>query len=486
MPGSSRGSTSGASPRADAGRRAGPGLASRAPAPCSSARGPRRVGEPGGRRWRSTARPRTRGSGCSWCCSPACPSRSTPPCLSPFLRIRTWVDYRGDRRRARLPGAGRRDQGRPVGPASRSRAERRAAVPRARGFDEGDAELFFGREADIQRLLEKLKAAAVPGGARRVRAAGSRRSCGPDWCRRCGAACCPGATTGRSSSCGRARGRSRRWPPGCPRPGRRADGPSPRRARGRPAGAAPGGVAGARGRPPEAAPAARGRSVRGGVHAVPRRRRPGMRSSRPALRGLGARTAGRRWCSRCAPTSTTAAAPTPSWPAGSARAVPGQPAAERGPARRRSSSRPGASGCVRAGPGGHDRRTTSARQPGALPLLEHALLELWQRRRGACSRSPATRRAAACRARWRSAPTQVFDALDAASSGTRRAARCCGSPQPGEGTEDTRRRARLAELAGGGGRAGPGAAVSSSDARLLTTSRDETPAARWSRSRTRR
>ena len=26
-------------------------------------------------------------------------------------------------------------------------------------FDEGDAELFFGREADIQRLIEKLKAA---------------------------------------------------------------------------------------------------------------------------------------------------------------------------------------------------------------------------------------------------------------------------------------------------------------------------------------
>ena len=48
----------------------------------------------------------------------------------------------------------------------------------------------------------------------------------------------------------------------------------------------------------------------------------------------------------------------------------------------RSRSRPRGRAAARGGTGGDDPRRRR-RQPAALPLLEHVLLEVWQRRRGA-------------------------------------------------------------------------------------------------------
>ena len=82
-----------------------------------------------------------------------------PSALPPFLATRTWVDFREGWDEAR------RFQGL-VNAVGASRWGRRARGPRRRPapyrgletFDEEHADLFFGREGDVQRLLEKLKA----------------------------------------------------------------------------------------------------------------------------------------------------------------------------------------------------------------------------------------------------------------------------------------------------------------------------------------
>lgn len=88
---------------------------------------------------------------------PGVPDPLDPASLPPFLSILTWVDLRSgwnnDRALQKLVDA---VVGVPSGPPS----TRRLGDPPYRGlrtFEEEDAELFFGRSADIQRLLEKLK-----------------------------------------------------------------------------------------------------------------------------------------------------------------------------------------------------------------------------------------------------------------------------------------------------------------------------------------
>jgi WD40 repeat protein len=86
-----------------------------------------------------------------------------------------------------------------------------------------------------------------------------------------------------------------------------------------------------------------------------------------------------------------------------------------------------------------------ADQPGGLPLLEHALYELWKRRQGRWLSFEAYREiggVTGALARTADATYQAFD------EGQRKIARriLLDLVQPGEGTEDTRRRARWAEL----------------------------------------
>jgi hypothetical protein len=82
-----------------------------------------------------------------------------------------------------------------------------------RPFDERDAVLFFGRDQHVQELLTKLEGQQrfMPCLARQ--APGSRRSCGPAWCRPSIAERWPPpATTGMSASSSRAMRRSPIWP----------------------------------------------------------------------------------------------------------------------------------------------------------------------------------------------------------------------------------------------------------------------------------
>ena len=90
---------------------------------------------------------------------PGLPERFDAASLSPFLRMRTWVDYRRglDDTRA-FKGLVSAVKGLPMGPEVP--IEPRADVCPYRGlevFEEEHAAFFFGREPDVQRLLEKLK-----------------------------------------------------------------------------------------------------------------------------------------------------------------------------------------------------------------------------------------------------------------------------------------------------------------------------------------
>jgi WD40 repeat protein len=91
---------------------------------------------------------------------PGLPDRFEASRLPPFLRMRTWVDFRAgldsDRSFTALVSA---VNGLPLGPAVP--LEPQMDVCPYRGldvFDEQDAEFFFGRDRDVQRLREKLKA----------------------------------------------------------------------------------------------------------------------------------------------------------------------------------------------------------------------------------------------------------------------------------------------------------------------------------------
>src|SRR5262249_25727348 len=80
--------------------------------------------------------------------------------LPPFLTQRTWIDFRGgldeERPLRMLVNAIR---GKPPGPGvAHGHADDTCPYQGLEVFDEEHAEFFFGRERDVQRLVEKLKA----------------------------------------------------------------------------------------------------------------------------------------------------------------------------------------------------------------------------------------------------------------------------------------------------------------------------------------
>ena len=83
-----------------------------------------------------------------------------PSALPPFLATRTWVDFReGWDEPRRFQGLVNAVRGVPLGPAQpAARADDRPPYRGLETFDEEHADVFFGREGDVQRLLEKLKA----------------------------------------------------------------------------------------------------------------------------------------------------------------------------------------------------------------------------------------------------------------------------------------------------------------------------------------
>lgn len=112
---------------------------------------------------RRIARPMTATSASSPC--PSLPDPFDPSPLPPFLLSRTWIDFRpglGDANAFhRLVCAIRRVPPGPADNAPPTDQTKDELVPYLglQTFDEADAGLFFGREADVQRLVEKLKAA---------------------------------------------------------------------------------------------------------------------------------------------------------------------------------------------------------------------------------------------------------------------------------------------------------------------------------------
>lgn len=112
-----------------------------------------------------------------------------------------------------------------------------------------------------------------------------------------------------------------------------------------------------------------------------------------------------------------------------------------------------------------------ANQPGALPLLEHALLELWERRRGRMLTLEAYRETGGVEGAITKRADAVFLGFDEAQQAIARRV-MLRLTQPGEGTEDTRRRATLSELVTHVGEADVVERVVSAlaDARLLTVS----------------
>ncbi|MBA2451374.1 MAG: hypothetical protein H0V51_25440, partial [Chloroflexi bacterium] len=121
-----------------------------------------------------------------------------------------------------------------------------------------------------------------------------------------------------------------------------------------------------------------------------------------------------------------------------------------------------------------------AERPGALPLLEHALLELWERRRGAMLTLEGYRASGGVEGALAQRADAIYGTFSPEQQAIARRA-LLRLTQPGEGTEDTRRRAALGELVA---RGGEGSAVEAvlrdlTNARLLTTSRDEQAGEGW-------
>ena len=113
-------------------------------------------------------------------------------------------------------------------------------------------------------------------------------------------------------------------------------------------------------------------------------------------------------------------------------------------------------------------------RPGALPLLEHVLLELWQRRRGTMLTLEAYVASGGVEGALQRRADAIYSSF---TEHQRRLARrvLLRLVQPGEGAEDTRRRAEMDELvARPGDRADVEAVVQAlADQRLLTVGRDD-------------
>jgi WD40 repeat protein/energy-coupling factor transporter ATP-binding protein EcfA2 len=115
-------------------------------------------------------------------------------------------------------------------------------------------------------------------------------------------------------------------------------------------------------------------------------------------------------------------------------------------------------------------------QPGALPLLEHALLELWERRRGTMLTLEAYRESGGVEGAIAKRADTIYEGFDAEQQKIARRI-MLRLTQPGEGTEDTRRRATMSELITRMDESGEveGVAQALANARLLTTDSDEAP-----------
>jgi WD40 repeat protein len=115
-------------------------------------------------------------------------------------------------------------------------------------------------------------------------------------------------------------------------------------------------------------------------------------------------------------------------------------------------------------------------QPGALPLLEHALLELWERRRGRVLSLEAYRESGGVEGAIAKRADTIYEGFNAEQQEIARRI-MLRLTQPGEGTEDTRRRATMSELITRTDESGgvEGVAQALADSRLLTTGSDEEP-----------
>ncbi|MGH8904604.1 MAG: TIR domain-containing protein, partial [Egibacteraceae bacterium] len=115
-----------------------------------------------------------------------------------------------------------------------------------------------------------------------------------------------------------------------------------------------------------------------------------------------------------------------------------------------------------------------AGRPGSLPLLEYVLWEVWQRREGRTLTVAAYAAAGGVEGGLAQRANAVYQALTAVQQQVARRV-LLRLVQPGEGAEDTRRRARMDELVT---RSDEGSDVEAvvkalADARLVTTGRDE-------------
>jgi len=113
-------------------------------------------------------------------------------------------------------------------------------------------------------------------------------------------------------------------------------------------------------------------------------------------------------------------------------------------------------------------------EPGSLPLLQHTLLELWERRRGGWLTADAYHAIGGVQGALAQRADKVYAGLTEEQQAAARRV-LLRLTQPGEGTEDTRRRASLAELLPAEGAATDvdTAVQELADARLLTTGEDE-------------
>jgi hypothetical protein len=113
-------------------------------------------------------------------------------------------------------------------------------------------------------------------------------------------------------------------------------------------------------------------------------------------------------------------------------------------------------------------------QPGALPLLEHALLELWERRRGSMLTLEAYRESGGVQGAIAKRADAIYDSFTPEQQQIVRHI-MLRLTQPGEGTEDTRRRATMDEVVTrrGESKAVEDVTQTMANARLLTT--DEEP-----------
>lgn len=114
------------------------------------------------------------------------------------------------------------------------------------------------------------------------------------------------------------------------------------------------------------------------------------------------------------------------------------------------------------------------RQPGSLPLLEHALLELWQRRRGRMLTLEAYRESGGVDGAIARRADATYDGFTPDQQAVARRI-MLRLTQVGDGTGDTRRRARIAELATAAAETETVEQVvrALADARLLTTTSED-------------